>query len=67
MLKPIEGITLEVDQENGLAYLYLDRPGNKVGVTQVINDYMNLDYDDDGRLIGIEFMNLDMMPKAWTE
>ena len=50
------------------AYLYLvaDLPEGAVARTISITDAVNLDYDQNGTLIGIEFLYVDRDPRAGT-
>lgn len=56
---------LEVTYRQGkpfAAYLYLDRrPGDKAVMTRRENDFL-VDYNDEGRAIGIEFTRMDAVP-----
>lgn len=52
------------DTDVGAAYIYLGAPrGPKsVGRTVVATAEINLDFDHDGHLIGLEILNVAMLP-----
>lgn len=58
---------LNVDEENGVAYLYVVPPhhmaSDEVARTIVCDD-VHIDLNDDGEVVGIEFMNLDVFGGA---
>jgi uncharacterized protein YuzE len=56
MLK--EGIT--IDTEYKLAYVYL--AAGEVARTEVVHQGINIDINKDGRIFGIEFLNIDSLP-----
>jgi uncharacterized protein YuzE len=64
---------LRRDDENGLAYLYLSEVGPGQAVTQrtvALSDDEDaadlvLDFDSQGRLLGIEFLSQPHLPPDW--
>lgn len=57
---------LKVDEASGCAYLYLKDPGTGESFFQkevsTPQGDLVLDFDSDGRLVGIEFLSLGLLP-----
>lgn len=54
---------LEYDEDVDAAYIYLEHPIRKGQVkrTKELNEYISVDYDDKGKLLGIEVLHASKM------
>lgn len=50
----LEPLVATIEPETGMVYLYIQEPGTEVARTVEVNSKMNLDYDSNGELVGIE-------------
>ena len=48
---------MKIEYDKEIDALYIRIQEKKVGRTQEISDGVNLDFDDEGRLIGLEVLN----------
>ena len=49
---------LVVDKENNISYLYLNEEVESIVDKTIEKDNMNIDLDENGNVIGIEFLNI---------